>query len=285
MHEWVKRVSLEDILAKGRELYTTGIAPLDAEVPDGFPKNAFGVIRGPGGGGKSVLLNEMARHAMERGKRVLYVCFEDTPVSVLQNLHYLGWDHTKMLKEGLIDLVDCFSNQILRKTVKYDHTTLVKDPTEPDQISDALHGLIADNGEREVAGIFIDSITELFFQSHPFKAVNAIKAWRATFCKDLYIPCWATYHTGLQQFAAYDDMMTYSSDIIIDTRHEPVFGNAGVLIKQFRVTKVKGAGHNPMWVTFDVNQSGIYRITLDEMKDIARKISMYEAGDPKKEKD
>lgn len=271
------------MLAKGRELYTTGIKPLDNEVPDGFPKNAFGVIRGPGGGGKSVLLNQMARYAMESGKRVLYVCFEDTPVSVLQNLRYLGWDHTEMLKEGLIDLVDCFSNQILRKTVKYDHTILVRDPTEPDQISDAIHGLISDN-EREVGGIFFDSITELFFQSHPFKAVNAVKAWRATFSKDLYIPCWATYHTGLQQFAAYDDMITYISDVIIDTRHEPVFQNAGVLIKQFRVSKVKGAAHNPMWVTFDVDQSGIRRITLDEMKDIARKISMYEADDPKKDK-
>jgi KaiC/GvpD/RAD55 family RecA-like ATPase len=277
-------VKLDEMLAKGRKLYTSRIKPLDNEVPDGFPKNAFGVIQSPGGGGKSVLLNEMARHAMEEGKRVIYVCFEDTPVSVLQNLRYLGWDHTKALEEDLINLVDCFSNQILRKTVKYEHTTLVRDPTEPDQISDAIQGLITDNG-RDVGGIFIDSITELFFQSHPFKAVNAVKAWRATFCKDLYIPCWATYHTGLQQFAAYDDMITYSSDVIIDTRHEPVFEGAGVLIKQFRVTKVKGAGHNPMWVTFDVDESGIRRITLDEMKTIARKISMYEAGDPKKEED
>lgn len=269
------------MLTKGRELYKTGIGPLDAEAPDGFPKNAFGVIRGPGGGGKSVLLNEMARYSMESGKRVIYVCFEDTPVSVLQNLCYLGWNHTLALRNGLIDLVDCFSNQILRKTVKYDHTTLVRDPTEPDQISDAIHGLLTNGDKPEVGGIFIDSITELFLQSHPFKAVNALKAWRATFCKDLYVPCWATYHTGLQQFAAYDDMITYSSDIILDTRHEPVFENAGVLIKQFRITKVKGAGHNPMWVTFDVDQSGIRRVTLDEMKAIARKISKYEAGDPK----
>ncbi len=271
------------MLVKGRDLYKTGIAPLDAEAPDGFPTNSFGVIRGPGGGGKSVLLNQMSRYAMESGKRVIYVCFEDTPVSVLQNLCYLGWDYAKMLKADLIDLVDCFSNQILRKTATYDHTILVRDPTEPDQISDAIQGLISNGGHPEVGGIFIDSITELFLQSHPFKAVNALKAWRATFCKDLYIPCWATYHTGLQQFAAYDDMITYSSDIIIDTRHEPVFENAGVLIKQFRITKVKGAGHNPMWVTFGVDQSGIKRVTLDEMKSIARKISKYEAVDPKEE--
>lgn len=261
------------MLAKGRELYKTGVAPLDAEAPDGFPKNAFGVIRGPGGGGKSVLLNEMARHAMESGKRVIYVCFEDTPVSALQNLCYLGWDHTTMLRAGLIDVVDCFSNQILRKTVKYDHTILVRDPTEPDQISDAIQGLISNGGEPEVGGIFVDSITELFLQSHPFKAVNALKAWRATFCKDLYIPCWATYHTGLQQFAAYDDMITYSSDIIIDTRHEPVFENAGVLIKQFRITKVKGAGHETAWISFDVDSTGIRRITRDELKAIAKKLT------------
>ncbi|MFW9955437.1 MAG: RAD55 family ATPase [Candidatus Thorarchaeota archaeon] len=275
-------MSFDKILAKGRELYKTGIAPLDNEVPNGFPRNALGVIRGPGGGGKSLILNEMARSAMESGKRVIYVCFEDTPVSVLQNLSSLGWS-SDLLKEGLIDLVDCFSNQILRKTVKYDHTVMVRDPTEPDQISDAIQGLISDSSEKEIGGIFVDSITELFLQSHPFKAVNAVKAWRATFCKNLSIPCWATYHTGLQQFAAYDDLITYSSDVIIDTRHEPVFEGAGVLIKQFRVTKVKGASHNPMWVAFDVDQKGIKRLTLDEIKQIARKISLYEAGDPKKD--
>ncbi len=273
-------LSLEDMLAKGRELYRTGIDILDTEVPEGLPTNAFGVIRGPGGGGKSVLLNEMVRHIMRSGKKAIYVCFEDTPVSVLQNLCYLGLDYKEILESGLIHLVDCFSSQILRKTAKYDHVTLVREPTEPDHISDAIHGLILENN-MEFGGIFVDSITELFLQSHPFKAVNAIKAWRATFCKNLYIPCWATYHTGLQQFAAYDDMITYSSDIIIDTRHEPVFEGAGVLIKQFRVTKVKGAPHNPMWVTFEVGKQGIRRLGLDELKAIARKISSYEASPPK----
>ncbi|MFW9977305.1 MAG: RAD55 family ATPase [Candidatus Thorarchaeota archaeon] len=277
-------MSLDDMLAKGRELYKTGIDIIDTEVPEGFPKNAFGVIRGPGGGGKSVLLNQMARYAMNSGKKAIYVCFEDTPLSVLQNLCYLGSDHKKILSSGMIHLIDCFSSQILRKTSKFEHTTLVRDPTEPDQISDAIHSLIMENGKSEFGGIFVDSITELFLQSHPFKAVNAVKAWRATFCKDLYIPCWATYHTGLQQFAAYDDMITYSSDIIVDTRHEPVFEGAGVLIKQFRVTKVKGAPHNPMWVTFEVDQQGIRKLTLDELRAIARKISTYEAGSPKDKK-
>jgi KaiC/GvpD/RAD55 family RecA-like ATPase len=274
-------LSLADMLAKGHELYTTGIEILDSEVPEGLPRNAFGVIRGPGGGGKSVLLNEMARCAMESGKRVIYVCFEDTPLSVLQNLCFLGWDYKKMLDKHLIHLVDCFSSLILRKTVKYDNTTQISNPTEPDQIGDAIHGLIMENGRDEFGGIFVDSITELFLQSHPFKAVNAVKAWRATFCKDLYIPCWATYHTGLQQFAAYDDMMTYSSDIIVDTRHEPAFEAAGVLVKQFRVSKVKGAPHNPMWVTFEVDRTGVRRVPLEELKEIAQKISRYETGEPK----
>ena len=131
--------------------------------------------------------------------------------------------------------------------------------------------------------ILVDSITELFLQSHPFKAVNAVKAWRATFCKDDLIQFWATYHTGLQQFAAYDDMITYISDSIIDTRHEPVFAGAGVLIKQFRITKVKGAKHNPVWVTFDVGPKGIKKMTLTELRKIASKITKYEAPSSEEE--
>ena len=85
------------MLSKGRTFYKSGIQALDNEVPDGFPRNAFGVIRGPGGGGKSALLVEMAKRQMESGKRVIFVCFEDTPLSILQSLSSLGWDYSTML--------------------------------------------------------------------------------------------------------------------------------------------------------------------------------------------
>lgn len=270
------------MLGKGRTLYKSGIQALDNEVPDGFPRNAFGVIRGPGGGGKSVLLGEMAKRQMESGKRVIFVCFEDTPLSILQNLSSLGWDPADMLSKGMIHLIDCFSSQILHKTIRYDHTTLIRNPTQPEEISDAILDLLNSGRKaKEIGGVFVDSITELFLQSHPFKAVNALKAWRATFTKDHHVPIWATYHTGLQQFAAYDDLITYSSDIIIDLRHEPVFKNAGVLLKQFRVTKIKGASHNPIWITFGVATDGIHRMDLDDIKELARKITKYEEPESK----
>jgi KaiC/GvpD/RAD55 family RecA-like ATPase len=271
-------LSLEDMLEKGREQYSSNIAALDSEVPKGFPRNAFGVIRGPGGGGKSALLNEMAIRMMESGKKVIFVCLEDTPVAILQNLTSLGWDHKNLLNEDAIHLIDCFSSHILRRMTKYELTTVVRNPSDPDEISDALHTVVREEEGNDVGGIYMDSITELFFQSHPFKAVNALKAWRATFCKDMVIPCWATYHTGLQQFATYDDMLTYSSDIIIDTRHEPVFQEAGLLLKQFRVTKVKGAPHNPMWVTFEVGSEGLKSLSLDEIRELAKGITRFDAG-------
>ncbi|NWF95953.1 MAG: hypothetical protein HXY34_07390 [Candidatus Thorarchaeota archaeon] len=268
-------MSFNETLAKGRMLYRSGIAALDQEVPQGFPRNAFGVIRGPGGGGKSVILNELALRLMNQGKRVVYVCLEDPPVSVLENMVSLGWDYT-LLDKGLLTLVDCFSNQVLRRAEAREHTVLVRNPMEPQEITDAIYEAVRANGPNNLGGIFADSMTELFFQSHPFKAVNALKAWRATFSKELSIPFWATYHTGLQQFAAYDDMISYSSDIILDTRHEPAFMRAGVLIKQLRVTKLKGAPHVPIWVTFEVRPTGIEEMSLDDIRQIARNIVKYE---------
>ncbi|MCF2136331.1 MAG: AAA family ATPase [Candidatus Thorarchaeota archaeon] len=266
-------MSIKEILSKGRDLYQTHIAPIDEVVPEGFPRNAFGVIRGPGGGGKSVILSEMVRRMTEAGKKVIYVCFEDTPVSVLQNLVSLGWDYEKMLDKNLIDLIDCFSAQILKSTRVVEHSHLVKNPDNPEEVTDAIQSAIQENGDAEIGGIFLDSITEIFLQSHPFKAVNSVKAWRATFCKEMNIPFWAVYHLGLQQFAAYDDLITYTSDAIIDTRHEPAFEKAGFLLKQFRVTKIKGAPHNTMWVTFDVGNAGIRRLSIDELRDLAKDIT------------
>ncbi|TFG04098.1 hypothetical protein EU538_12820 [Candidatus Thorarchaeota archaeon] len=267
------RESLED----GPKSYSTGITPLDDELPEGLPRNAFGVIRGPGGGGKSVILNEMAKSMMHSGRPVIYVCFEDSPLSVLQSLCSLGWDYSNMLEEGMIELVDCFSSQILGKSTKHEHSFTIRDPSESGQITDALRSLIQKIKPERLGGIYVDSITEFFVQSHPFKAINTMKAWRATFCKELQVPLWAIYHTGLQQFSAYDDTITYSSDAILDTRHEPAFQSAGVLIKQFRVTKIRGAPHNSAWVTFTVGSEGIRRMTLEEMKEIARSITKYES--------
>ncbi len=273
-------MSFRELLEKGTGSYFTGMKTLDDEIPDGFPRNNFGVIRGPGGGGKSVLLNEMAKSMMHSGRPVIYVCFEDTPLSVLQSLCSRGWDYSTMLDKGMIELVDCFSSQILGKTTKYEHTLTVRNPSDSEQITDAIRTLIDKLDPARLGGIFVDSITEFFIQSHPFKAINTMKAWRATFCKEQRIPLWAIYHMGLQQFSAYDDTITYSSDAILDTRHEPAFQKAGILIKQFRVTKVRGAPHNTAWVTFGVGPTGIRRMTLDDMKEIARSITKYESPSP-----
>ncbi len=266
-------MDVKDILSKGKAFYKTGISAIDCEVPKGFPCNAFGVIRGPGGGGKSVILNELAYRAMESGKKVIYVCFEDTPVSVLQTLVSLGWNYEAMLAKNMIELVDCFSAQILQKSSNVEYARLVRNPEDPEEVTSVINDAIACNGDKEIGGIFLDSITEIFLQSHPFKAVNSVKAWRATFCKEMNIPFWAVYHMGLQQFAAYDDLITYTSDAIIDTRHEPAFESAGILLKQFRVTKIKGAPHNPVWVSFDVGPDGIRRLSIDELREIAKNIT------------
>ncbi|MEM2141802.1 MAG: RAD55 family ATPase [Candidatus Thorarchaeota archaeon] len=258
--------------------YSTGISALDRVVPSGFPTNAFAVIRGPGGGGKSAILNEIAVRMMRSGKRVIYVCFEDTPLCVLENMVSIGFDASS-LEAGVIHFVDCFSNQVLKRQTPYEYSTLVADPTDPDYITKSIQEAINRMDPARVGGVFADSLTELFFQSHPFKAVNAFKAWRALFCKEQSIPFWATYHTGLQQFAAYDDMITYSSDIILDTRHEPAFQKAGALIKQFRVTKVKGAPHKPVWVMFEVGTNGIESLSLDEIRSIAKSITRIESPD------
>ncbi len=271
-------MSLSDKLAKGKILYHTGVPVLDDQAPDGFPRNAFGVIRGPGGGGKSVIMNEMVRRATEAGHKVIYVCFEDSPISILQNLVSLGWQHEKALENDLIELVDCFSSLILRRTPALEHTHVVRDPSNTDTITDTINSLIDRMGADSIAGIYLDSLTEFFVQSHPFKAVNAAKAWRATFCKDLNIPFWAVYHTGLQQFAAYDDVISYTSDVLIDTRHEPAFAKAGALVKQFRITKMKGARHIPVWVTFDVRSEGIYALSIDDLRETAKSLSRFETS-------
>src|SRR6266704_5463563 len=66
----------------------------------------------------------------------------------------------------------------------------------------------------------------------------------------------------LRAYVELDDLLFYVVDGILDVRFSPGFAERGLLVKQFRVRRMKGAPHETYWVTFSVTSKGVTEVEL-----------------------
>ena len=92
--------------------------------------------------------------------------------------------------------------------------------------------------------------------------LDGVKSWRAKGPKEKLVPFFCSHHTPLRAYADLDDLLFYVVDGILDIRFNPGFADRGLLVKQFRVRKMKGAPHETYWVTFSVTAKGVTEIPL-----------------------
>src|SRR5437660_12729392 len=115
--------------------------------------------------------------------------------------------------------------------------------------------------------VCVDSLTEMFTLGQEDRALivnmlDGVKSWRAKGAKEKLVPFFCSHHTPLRAYADLDDLLFYVVDGIIDIRFNPGFADRGLLVKQFRVRKMKGAPHETYWVTFQVTSDGIVEVPL-----------------------
>src|SRR6266700_1191619 len=225
------------------ELFATGIEALDKVLPKGIPRNSMIILAGELGTGKSVLMSELLYRVLKTRKEpCIYVTFEGPPIAVEQDMESFGWDITPFLDSGQLKFIDCFSFRNEPAEVpSYIH--YVKDPRD-------LH-----------------SLTEMFTlvqQQRPlvFHMLDVVKSWRAKGPKERLVPFFLSHHTPLRAYVELDDLLFYVVDAIVDVRFNPSFAERGLLVKQFRVRKMKGAPHETYWVTFSVTSKGITEVPL-----------------------
>jgi len=83
--------NIEDVLTKDfRSPIPTGITHLDEIMNGGLAKQELGLIIAPFGTGKTTMLTKMANHALNMGKNVVQIFFEDT-VKVIKQKHAACW--------------------------------------------------------------------------------------------------------------------------------------------------------------------------------------------------
>jgi circadian clock protein KaiC len=85
------------------ERIATGIPRLDAMLGGkGFFCGSSILLTGTAGTGKTIISSNFAHAAAQRGERVLYFSFEESPNQIIRNMHSIGLRLEPMVKRGLM---------------------------------------------------------------------------------------------------------------------------------------------------------------------------------------
>jgi circadian clock protein KaiC len=95
----------------------TGIDGFDRLIHKGIPKGASVLICGGPGSGKTIFGLQVAHNAVEKGKKCLYMSFEESETRLRQHMEDFGWSWEHPEKKGLL-VIKRFDPFRVTKSVK-----------------------------------------------------------------------------------------------------------------------------------------------------------------------
>lgn len=85
------------------ERISSGIPRLDAMLGgEGYYRGSSVLISGAAGSGKTSVAIAFADAACQRGERCLYFAFEESPGQIVRNMHSIGFDLDRWMRQGLL---------------------------------------------------------------------------------------------------------------------------------------------------------------------------------------
>jgi KaiC/GvpD/RAD55 family RecA-like ATPase len=259
----------------------TGVAPLDASLPQGLPRNSFVLLTDLAGTRTEAILAELVWRALQRGEPVVYMSFLEPPVSVVQEFVTLEWNVLPSLESGDLQILDCFTYRVDDRDRMYERmnawnahlwdvtegaTTTVRDPTDVGQLQNRLDSALEAVAGQEQGIVVIDSLTELGSLVQPVQAYRFVKDVRADVCKGRFVPVFAgSTVSGESEEFPHD--LGYMVDGLIEMRlNEDIVEDA--LVKQLRVRKMSGVLTFPEWDVYEY-AAGQGIVTFDPVEQLA----------------
>ena len=186
-----------------REPIPTGIKAIDELMGGGLGRGEMGIVLAPSGYGKSTILTKFSNEALEHGKNVLQIIFEDTEDQIRRK-HFTIWSKVELKK------IDDNRDFVYQRVVEH-HKTMTgkliikKFSQENTTIPDIRNWI--DRYQKKF-GVIFDIVTLDYLDCiEPHKKsvdqthaeLNIVKAFEAM-AADYNIPCWTALQTNRQGF-------------------------------------------------------------------------------------
>jgi RecA/RadA recombinase len=196
-----------------REPIPTGIKGIDEVMGGGLGRGEMGIVLAGTGVGKSTILTKFANEAVEHGKNVLQIIFEDTEDQIRRK-HFCVWskvplmdmdDNIEFVTERVREHRKTLTGKLIIKKFSQENTTL----------PDIRHWI--DRYQKKFGITFDMVVLDYLDCVEPHKnsvdmthaEINVVKAFEAM-AGELNIPCWTALQTNRQ---GLDSEFVYTSQM------------------------------------------------------------------------
>ena len=209
----------------------TGVAPVDAELPYGVPRNACVLLAGEEGALDAALPAELVWRTLQAGEPAVFVTFNDSAVSVIEQFLLFEWNVLPYLEREQLLILDCFTRHDdppvtsdSTRSAWVEHvgrfaegaTRTLRDPTDVHELANKLRRCLDDCEMFNSGRVAVDSLTEFGTTVPSIRAHNFLKTIRAEVCKARFVPIFAGATVSDDDGFPLD--MTHAVDGRIDLR-------------------------------------------------------------------
>ena len=235
-------------------------------LPYGIPRNSFIILAGEGGAGKSILAINIAGKVLASGEPVIYVSFDDDPVTVINQFSSFNIDARKYNEDKLFWIIDGFSYLISGETRRRDN--IILSTVDPTDLNNTLYGIVKSIdqvGVRDKGLVIIDSLNEFLNYHEASRVVYAVKFLRSNISKYRNITLIALLHTSTEYYTDFLKSIEHLVDGILYTEvvvQHPLAGEIPVPLRQILVKKMKGVPHHTSWTLYMIDRTGIKPVII-----------------------
>lgn len=237
---------------------------LDEIIPEGIPINSLILLSGEPGISKSLILQNITFQFLKSKYVCIYVCTDEHPIAVYQNMKIINSNITKYLKNSKFIFIDCFSYRLNLQS-SFNNLPNIIVFSYPKNWNEILVNFmnIIDNLKIKFKKflLIIDSFTELINKLDYSSAIDLVKTIRTEICKKRQVLTFISFHFGIKLFEEFEQVIEYLIDGIFDLRYDPYFMQKGILVKQLRVRKIKGSSHDTQWHYFTIKKGKIVKLS------------------------
>ncbi len=230
-------------------------------LPKGVPRNTFMIISGAGGSGKTVLVNSIASSILAVNEPVVYVDFDDDPLTTIEQFKSFNVDIDKYVKNNLFYIIDGYT-YLFKKERRRLHESVVAE-VDPKDIDNTIYTILKILDEKNIVKkgvVIIDSLNEFLNYHDPSRVLELVKILRANVSKLRSVVTIATLHTSTNYYAEFLNSIEHLVDGILTTEvivQHPLMGELPIPLRQVLVKKMKNTPHRISWTMYTIDSEGI----------------------------
>jgi KaiC/GvpD/RAD55 family RecA-like ATPase len=279
----------------GHRRFRPGVSALDASLPEGLTRNSFVLLSGQPGTRPEALHAELAWRTLQRDEPVVFVTFQEPPMSVVETFLTLDWNVLPYLERGQLRILDCFTYRVEDRDRMLDRmspwnkhlhevtapaTESVRDPSDMVELENKLDNCLEAEAMVDEGIVLLDSLTELGTLVQPVQAYDFVKDVRADVCKGRFVPIFAGA-TFSGQTESFPHDLDYIADGVVDLELNGDIVD-DTLLRRIRIRKMNGVLTISEWTAYEFT-SGTGLVTFDPAEEMADQQREADGSPPESE--